>query len=132
MKFVIAGGSGSIGFNFIQHIQDQHDIVILTRQKSKKISNRVKQCHYNSNNIDQWSKELLDCDVLINLVGESIAGIRWSKKKKDEILKSRLNSINDLSKALDYINHYPNFIINAFTLISVAKNTFSIDSINDK
>ena len=113
MKFVIAGGTGAIGSNLIKHISSEHEVIILTRQESKEISNKIKQCHYTSKNIEEWAIELKGCDVLINLVGESIASIRWSKNKKDKILKSRLESINTISDALDYIKYTPNMIINA-------------------
>ena len=122
MKFVIVGGTGSIGGNLVKHIPDEHDIIILTRQKSNKITNKIRHCHYNSKNIEEWAKELKACDVLINLAGESIASIRWSKNKKDKILKSRLESINTISKALEHINCYPNMIINA-SAIGYYKNS---------
>lgn len=122
MKFVIVGGTGSIGSNLIKHISSNHEIVILTRQESKRISSKIKQCHYGSKNIKEWTKELKGCNVLINLVGESIASIRWSKNKKDKILKSRLESIDTISKALDYINYTPDMIINA-SAIGYYKNS---------
>ena len=91
MKFVIAGGTGAIGSNLIKHISSEHEVIILTRQESKEISNKIKQCHYTSNNIEEWAIELKGCDVLINLVGESIASIRWSKNKKDKRNKRYLS-----------------------------------------
>ena len=45
MKFVIAGGTGAIGANLIKHISSEHEVIILTRQESKEISNKIKQCH---------------------------------------------------------------------------------------
>ena len=34
-----------------RNISSDHEIVILTRQKSKEISNKIKQCHYTPKNI---------------------------------------------------------------------------------
>ena len=113
MKFVIAGGTGAIGSNLIKQINKQHEIIILTRGSSRKISDKIKLCNYSKDNINKWSKELVGCDVLINLVGESIDSLRWSKKKKNNILKSRLEAIKNISDALDYSSCKPKMIISA-------------------
>ena len=43
-------------------------------------------------------------DVVINLAGESPAGIRWTESKKQKILNSRLSSIKVLSDAINKLN----------------------------
>ena len=43
-----------------------------------------------------------DCDILINLAGANI-GKRWTKKHKNEIWSSRINTTNRLSDALNEI-----------------------------
>tara|TARA_B100000900_G_C20592000_1_gene721953 strand:+ start:428 stop:1321 length:894 start_codon:yes stop_codon:yes gene_type:complete len=112
MKIIIAGGTGSIGTSLVEQLKVDNEIIILTRSKDKVISKSIKQINY-SENLNIWSHELEDSDVLINLVGERIDRKRWSKKQKKKILKSRLDSIDKLSKALNLIEHKPQLIINA-------------------
>lgn len=112
MKIIIAGGTGSIGTSLVEQLKVDNEIIILTRSKDKVISKSIKQINY-SENLNIWSHELENSDVLINLVGERIDRKRWSKKQKKKILKSRLDSIDKLSKALNLIEHKPQLIINA-------------------
>ena len=89
MKIVIAGGTGNLGKNLIGVLSKSHDIIVLTRKKTETLSKKVKLVNY-SQDIKNWCNYLKDSDVIINLVGESIANKRWTKKQKQIILNSRL------------------------------------------
>tara|TARA_B100001750_G_C15510214_1_gene603119 strand:+ start:68 stop:967 length:900 start_codon:yes stop_codon:yes gene_type:complete len=112
MKIVIAGGTGGIGKHLVSALKDYHEIIILSRSKSQIISKKLQIINY-STDIESWCKALNNTDVIINLAGEPIVAKRWSKKQKQIILDSRLNSIKQISKALKIINHNPQLIMNA-------------------
>ena len=112
MKIVVAGGTGALGKNLVNTLEKKHEIIILSRSKSKKISKNITLINY-SEDINIWSTYLKDSDVIINLVGESIAGKRWSKKQKKIILNSRLDSVERLGQSLKLIKHKPKMIMNA-------------------
>ena len=112
MKIVIAGGTGNLGKNLIGVLSKSHDIIVLTRKKTETLSKKVKLVNY-SQDIKNWCNYLKDSDVIINLVGESIANKRWTKKQKQIILNSRLNAIQKISDSLKFIKHKPKIIMNA-------------------
>ena len=112
MKIVIAGGTGNLGKNLIGVLSKSHDIIVLTRKKTETLSKKVKLVNY-SQDIKNWCNYLKDSDVIINLVGESIANKRWTKKQKQIILNSRLNAIQKISDSLKFIKHNPKIIMNA-------------------
>jgi uncharacterized protein (TIGR01777 family) len=124
MKIVIAGGTGSLGQHLVNRLQKEHKLVILTRSDSQKISENISLVNY-SKDINTWSEALRDSDVIINLVGESIARKRWSKKQKEIILDSRLNSIQRISQSLKLIDHTPRLIMNA-SAVGYYKNSSNI------
>jgi len=87
-KFLITGGTGFIGSALIKQIKNQaKSITVLTRKKLKNYDNITY-----INNLNQ--KEF-NYDVVINLAGEPIATF-WSKKNKDKILSSRVNTTKEI------------------------------------
>ena len=92
-KIIIAGGSGYIGQAFFQKFKTKYNIKILSRSTSEK---------YN------YITAIESCDVLMNLAGASIFPNRWTSKRKQELLDSRVKySANLLQDAkLFSINHY--------------------------
>ena len=111
MKIVIAGGTGNIGSQLIRNLKKKHQIIILSRSKSKSISENVQLVNYSNN--DNWHNEIEQADIIINLVGESIGDKRWTKKQKKIILDSRLESLNKISDAIESTGSSPKLIINA-------------------
>ena len=92
-KIVIAGGSGYIGQAFYIRYKDKYHIRILSRNQSQESS---------------FITSLEECDILINLAGQSIFPTRWTNRNKQKILDSRVKYSKDLLKAASSkkINHY--------------------------
>jgi len=85
MKICIAGGSGFIGRNLSDYlIKSGHHIVLISHQKIGH---------------NDTVREISGSDVLINLMGESIAG-RWTKEKRKRILESRIDTTRILLEAV--------------------------------
>ncbi|OFD48829.1 epimerase [Bacillus mycoides] len=111
VKIAISGGSGFIGkylSNFF--IQKGYTIYILTRKKTAETS------HTNLQYV-QWTPDLQifplsSIDVVINLSGESINS-RWTKKQKETILNSRIQTTKGLMKQLQALATKPHTFINA-------------------
>lgn len=109
---LIAGGSGTIGKHLSNKLlQKGYRVALLSRHKTTydNISNYF------------WNveKQLIDkeafqtADYIINLAGENISKKRWSKKRKKEILDSRVKSNKLLLKTIQKLNVNPKAYITA-------------------
>ncbi len=87
---------------------------------------------WQTKNTDGWGHELEGVYAVINLAGEPIASGRWTRQKKERILRSRLQSIASLSDAIKESNSPPTRFIQASAIgfygIDTALNTLEDDS----
>lgn len=96
-SILIAGGSGFVGSALTESLGSQGYLVKhLTRSTPR--SDRDVQWNPASGEIDRQSVE--DADIVINLAGASIAGGWWTEKRKQMILKSRVDSTSTLAEAI--------------------------------
>jgi uncharacterized protein (TIGR01777 family) len=87
-KILITGGTGLVGKRLSQMLIDKnHDVLILSRNPKNK--NEYKWDIAN-NYIDE--NALLKTDYIIHLAGAGIADKRWSEKRKQVIIDSRVKT----------------------------------------
>ncbi|SCM92012.1 TIGR01777 family protein [Bacillus mycoides] len=111
MKIAISGGSGFIGKYLSSFfIQKGYTVYILTRKKTAETSPTNLQ--YVQWTLDLQTFPLSSIDVVINLAGESINS-RWTKKQKETILNSRIQTTRGLIKQLQALATKPHTFINA-------------------
>ena len=115
MRVVIAGGSGLIGSALSKELINLgHRVTIISRNpESKDLGTKV---------ISWDSQALLEAvssaDAIVNLAGASIAGAgfiptRWTKRRKAEILESRLGAGELLKNAIQNAPSKPDVFIQA-------------------
>jgi len=96
MKILIAGASGYIGRQIVKKLlKDGHSIVALSRTpKRQKTHEMLIWKQWRNNDATDWKEELKSTDAIVNLIGEGIVDKRWSSKRKDQLLSSRIDPIN--------------------------------------
>jgi len=115
MKVLIAGGTGLIGSALAQSLQkDGHQVSILSRNPGR-VRDRFQAV--------SWEKEALNSAIaenqaLVNLAGESIAGsnllqMRWTEKRKHDILSSRIAVGRKLAAGVKEVDSKPAVFIQA-------------------
>ncbi len=111
---LITGGTGMVGQALTNHLIDKgYDVIVLTR--AEKRSSRLHLSYA------KWDieKQYLDpialkkADVIVHLAGESVATKKWTKKRKEEIVQSRVQSGALLVKALNENEHHVKTVITA-------------------
>ena len=95
MKILISGATGFIGKELVKHFSDRHDVYALGRDKNK-IEKIYSHPKFSKVKALDWSELNLynskEFDVVINLAGETINHLVWSKNIKNSILESRINA----------------------------------------
>ncbi|HUO83614.1 MAG TPA: TIGR01777 family oxidoreductase [Thermoanaerobaculia bacterium] len=98
MKIVVAGGSGFIGEALVRHYLGRGDVAVLTRDPAKARLGSALEWHPPAPG--SWEAAVGGADLVINLAGENIGSGRWSEKKKQRLLSSRLAATEALVRAL--------------------------------
>ncbi len=103
-KVLIAGGTGLVGSDLTELLLKKgYDVSILTRKPVQNSKIPAFHCNYKQNSIDKDAVN--SADIIINLAGANIADKRWSKKRKIEILESRVKTNELIFSALDKQNN---------------------------
>jgi uncharacterized protein (TIGR01777 family) len=110
---VITGGTGLLGKTLTKLLQESgYCVTVLTR--NKKLAE-------NNNNFSFWNVEngiidketILNANHIIHLAGEGIAEKRWTKKRKHEIIDSRVAPLKLIYNVLNGCNHNVRTIVSA-------------------
>ena len=98
----ITGGTGFIGQNMTQLLLEKgYRVVVFTRKMHKvsKFSN-VSYSYWSPQEKKFDMRYLHEIDAVIHLAGAGVADKRWTQKRKEEILKSRVESTEFLVEKL--------------------------------
>lgn len=98
---LITGGTGLIGKQLTQLLQKKgHKVTILSRTKSNK--KNFFQWNIATNFIEE--KAITTADYIIHLAGANIGAKRWTTKRKEQIIDSRVNPTLLLHKKIQELN----------------------------
>lgn len=108
---VIAGGSGWIGRMLAKEARAGGDEVIcLTRGESSADGFAV---HWDARGSGEWVKTLDGADAVVNLCGESVAGPRWTSRRKLALRESRILPTRAIAEAIKRCDKPPAVWVNA-------------------
>lgn len=98
-KVVIAGGTGFLGQAFAKHLEvASQPVVVLGRHKpAGEYAGRFVQ--WDGRTIGDWASELDGALAVVNLTGRTV-DCRKTPDRCDEILRSRVDSVNVIGEAL--------------------------------
>jgi uncharacterized protein (TIGR01777 family) len=116
MKVIIAGGTGMIGWALAQDLaRDGHIVVILTRRNNSGNTGnkRIRFVKWDGKKAGDWVNELEKTDAVVNLVGENLSNSLWSRKQKERIISSRVDSGKALVEGVKKARNKPVVFIQA-------------------
>lgn len=97
---LITGGSGFIGKHLTQMLQKNgYNVTILSRETSK-----PNHFQWSINNSFIEEKAITSAQYIIHLAGANIGSKRWTKKRKQEIINSRIKSTTLLYQKVKELN----------------------------
>ena len=107
--WLITGGTGFIGRRLIDALQiGGHDIIVLTRNaQAAQLPAPVSLI----TNLDQIPTEK-HIDYVVNFAGEALAQGLWTKARKAEFKRSRIETTQALGRLFNRLHHRPSVLIN--------------------
>lgn len=114
MKILLAGATGFIGKPLLQElIRNKHEIYLLSRHTPKNVPASAIVLNWDGKNLGNWTVQAKDADAVINLSGEGIANERWTAKRKQTLIDSRVQSTRALVSFMKQMPRKPSVFINA-------------------
>lgn len=111
---VITGGTGMIGTALTKAlVQKGYEVIILSRHKSASAEENISYATWNIPNQTIDEEAIKKADYIIHLAGANVAEKRWTKKRKKEIVDSRVKSGALLVKALKEIPNHVQVVISS-------------------
>ena len=114
-RILIAGATGFIGrLLSFELAESGYEVVALSRRAGKAKSlfaGRVKIVEWDAATTEGWAELVDGAMAIINLVGENIGSGRWTQKKKQRILQSRLNAGSAITEAIRIAERKPEVLI---------------------
>jgi uncharacterized protein (TIGR01777 family) len=116
VRVVLTGATGFLGFPLVVRLlADGHEVTILSRRPAlpPHFPPSVTCVQWDPSVPRAWEHALDGADAVVNLAGASIAGGRWSWRRKRLIVESRLAATRALVDALGRAAARPRVLLNA-------------------
>jgi len=116
MAIAVMGGTGFIGTRLVEQLAAQGEEIKLFSRDPHRASRKFPKVFFPQVQVagyDNWKEELADCRAVVNLAGASVAGRRWTRQVKQEILDSRVQTTKRLAETLKQVSSRPTVVINA-------------------
>lgn len=95
-RIVVAGGSGLMGRALVESLRaDGHETIVLTRSPGAPGT-----LGWDGRTVGSWAESLRGAYAVVNLAGHSIGSGRWTRRRKEAILSSRVDSTSALVDAV--------------------------------
>jgi hypothetical protein len=113
IKVLISGAAGLVGKMLCKMLEEKgYEPVILSRKKNEKGPYKTIVWNVENQQIGE-AGEQIEADYVIHLAGAGIADKKWSKKRKSEIISSRVDGAALLAKLIAGMKQKPKAYISA-------------------
>lgn len=116
MKIIITGGTGMIGRALAEDLaKDGHEVILLSRgsRPAAGLPQGVRVEKWDGRTAQGWGKLADGADAIVNLAGENLSAGRWTAKRKQAILESRVNAGAAVVQAVEQALIKPRVLIQA-------------------
>jgi len=114
---VITGGRGFIGRTLAFYLYELGYKIVLLSRNPEKASQDLKEnfriVKWDGKTGNGWFNYADDAFAIINLAGENIGSRRWTRRKKEAIISSRVNAANAVIDAIHKSEKKPKIVVQA-------------------
>jgi hypothetical protein len=130
MRVILSGGSCLIGTALTASLAgDGHEVIVLSRSPDWVVGlpKNARAVKWDGITAQGWGHLADGADVIVNLAGENLAGnipfgMRWTAKRKERILNSRVNAGNAVVEAVRAAKVKPKVLIQASAIDIYGRN----------
>jgi len=116
-RIIVVGATGFIGKALcFRLLEEKYDVVALSRSKEKGeriFGTDATVVEWDGKSSEVWQGYANNAYAVVNLAGENIGSGRWTPKKKQSILQSRLDAGRAIVEAAKAVEKKPRVIIQA-------------------
>ena len=116
-RVIVTGATGFIGKALCFRLaEEEYEVVALTRslEKGKMLfGNKATAARWDSRTAEGWRNFVDGALGIVNLAGENIGSGRWTLRKKQSILQSRLDAGRAVVEAVKSVEKKPEVVIQA-------------------
>lgn len=117
MNILVAGGTGFIGKSLVCELLERGDAVtLLTRDPASAAAfsgEKLRVVRWDAKSSEPLVEEMERHDAVVNLIGENVAGGRWTARRKAAILESRVAATAAITGAIARAAVKPKVLVNA-------------------
>jgi uncharacterized protein (TIGR01777 family) len=111
MKLAIAGASGFVGSALVRRLQAEGHVVLRFVRRPAAQPEEI-AWHPASGEMEQRER-LEGIEGVVNLAGSNLAAGRWTEARKEEMVRSRVESTRALVAVMAHLNHKPRVFVSA-------------------
>jgi uncharacterized protein (TIGR01777 family) len=114
MKIIISGGTGLIGSALAEDLaKDGHEVILLSRKSQPQTGFHagIRVEKWDGRTAQGWGKLADGADAIVNLAGENLSAGRWTAKRKQAILESRVTPGAAIVQAIQQAAKKPSVLI---------------------
>jgi uncharacterized protein len=114
-KVILAGGSGFLGKALAKFLVEKDYEVIILSRKAAVSEDHIKYVQWDGRHLGEWAREIDGSYAVVNFTGKSVNCI-YTKKNREEIIASRINSVIVLRDAIKQSKEPPQAFVQAGSL----------------
>jgi uncharacterized protein len=115
MRVIITGGTGLIGRALASRlVAAGREPIVLSRSPERiTLPEGVRACAWDARRPDGWEALIEKDTAIVNLAGENVGAGRWTSRRKERILSSRVEAGRAVSAAVESAPTKPRVVIQA-------------------
>ncbi|MCT8138458.1 TIGR01777 family protein [Anaerobacillus sp. CMMVII] len=125
-KIVLAGGSGFLGKSLANFLLGKGYQVVILSRNSAPLDGQIKYVQWDGKTLGDWASEIDGSYAVVNFTGKSVNCI-YTKKNREEIVSSRLDSVRVLREAILQCKQPPQAFVQAGSLAIFGDTTERCD-----